>query len=75
MKLLCTDQDCVSPTPIPCLCQNAFSLTIDERFTLKPGLWYMMQWLLGAKVQWNTVITRQVSPRHRWAHSRGHSCS
>ncbi|XP_037087514.1 acid ceramidase-like [Pollicipes pollicipes] len=37
-----------------------FSLTIDERFTLKPGLWYMLQWAFGAKVQWNTVITRQV---------------
>jgi len=40
---------------------GAFSLTIDERFTRKPGLWYMIEWALGkAQVQWNTVITRQV---------------
>ncbi|XP_043224540.1 acid ceramidase-like [Amphibalanus amphitrite] len=38
-----------------------FSLSIDERFTLKPGLWYMLEWAFGgANVQWNTVITRQV---------------
>lgn len=38
-----------------------FSLSIDERFTTKPGIWYMLEWAFGgADVQWNTVITRQV---------------
>lgn len=40
---------------------GAYSLTINERFSLRPGLWYIIRWLFGAQsLQWNSVITRRI---------------
>jgi acid ceramidase len=41
--------------------QNAFTLTVNERFTLKGGFYGIIKWLLGSQnLKWLGFLTREV---------------